>query len=72
MIGNSKDILQAVQVYQSLGEPTRLKIAMMLSEENFKIGRLFMGSLMWGKTIQRTLLNILMVRISMKKISSKR
>jgi DNA-binding transcriptional ArsR family regulator len=31
---NQEDIGQAVKVYKALGEPTRLKIALLLSKEN--------------------------------------
>lgn len=33
MVENNEDVKQAVKVYKALGEPTRIKIAMMLTEE---------------------------------------
>lgn len=33
MVDNSPDLQQAVKVYKALGEPTRLKIALLLTEE---------------------------------------
>ncbi|ULL20047.1 transcriptional regulator [Paenibacillus sp. H1-7] len=33
MVQDNEDVRQAVKVYKALGEPTRLKIAMLLTEE---------------------------------------
>lgn len=33
MVADNDDIKQAVKVYKALGEPTRIKIALLLSEE---------------------------------------
>ncbi|WP_219835601.1 helix-turn-helix transcriptional regulator [Paenibacillus sp. R14(2021)] len=33
MIENNEEVKQAVKIYKALGEPTRIKIAMLLTEE---------------------------------------